>query len=234
LEALWVRDPQISGDVRAPHAPACLSKKRWDTLPFDGPCIDVTPDPRTADDVHQQLYCDQRPVRVGAGPNAWLSDPNILEVTKSAFIDAGLWRWRSLDGDEQRVTTKITTTEVPRDYRYRPDGTPPEPTFLGAVYAAPGSDGVRPSYAIPLYSYRHRTTGEYTTTTLGRPSTDYDEGVLEGYINAPSCLRATPRCPTSKPVYLYRKSNNDTFLTVPGVPMPGDATLVAHLGYLPR
>jgi hypothetical protein len=247
LEALWVRDPSFSSDVGAvQHTVACMAKKRWDTMPFE-PCGDLFPDPRHFDDVHQPApYCDDIPV------STWLHNPNIVEVTKSAYIDAGLWRWRYVKpttkiksnriNGELRVTSRLTTTADPTGadagfYRAPADAVVAEPMFLGAVYSPDGSDHVRPSYAIPLYSYRRTSDGEYTTTTLGKPGPEYADGVLEGYINAPGCISATPRCDSSKPLYLYRRSNGDTFLTVPGVPLPADPTLptfVTRLGFLPR
>ena len=93
FEAGWAPDsPKSKKFGRA----ICLSKKRWATLPIDGPCPDVLPDPRKDQNAK---YCEELGVSLAA---LEVDDPAALAAlrrnrafifNKSAFLDSGLRLW---------------------------------------------------------------------------------------------------------------------------------------------
>jgi hypothetical protein len=256
VEGIW--QSETTGEVASVRPVLCLAKKRWDTIPFkrDGLLCPGVRDPRTFfgdPDGHgpQAHYCDELSADANDA-SGWFGNPDVLEANKSAYIDAGLWRWtRTVPHTtvtDHHVTTQFTTTNGgPPDSSYKWDAlaTAPEPVFLGAVYTnGHRSDGVRPSYAIALCSWRRQQGDDFRITTCtvdpedehvtsAPPAPDYTAGVLEGYIDAPSCVNASPACPTNKPLRSYHVGN-DYFVSVPGVVLPPGAEGGELLGYLPN
>jgi hypothetical protein len=223
LEAIWRRDLAIP-DERGPVA--CLAKQRWETIPLDG-CGELTPDPRTRSGLG--LYCEDEPLA------AWLADGDNLLVNESAYIDAGLWRWKRLDGNEYRSTTKLPTTELVApdpNYQYAPTALPPEPVLIGSVYALTTSEGVRPPHTKKLYTHLNPDTQEYLTTTNATPPSPQYSTVEEGWILSPAC-ETIPGCPTSKALRLYRDNATGDHATDTAPPSESYQE-IALLGYLPR
>ncbi len=231
FEAIWVRDDAYGNDeIVGPRAPVCLSKKRWDTLPYGGggSCPAIV-DPRTdvGDDVPSP-FCDERTAE------GWFAaDPAHLLATESAYNDAGLWRWRKLGGGDYRSTSLCTTTgSSPCSRAYLLRTSSDEPRFVGAIYHSQIADVARPAATIPLYSFRsirHVTTGDYLTTTDASVA-GYGSRQLEGYILDTSC-EATGSCPAKRLDLMVR--NGDYLTTTPLEPVLG-YTYVKTLGYLPR
>jgi len=94
FEAGWAPD---SPTTKKYGRPLCLSKKRWATLPVDGPCPTVLPDPRKD---QSAKYCeDIAGLSVGALEQDNLDALRTLRArrallfNKSAFLDRGLYLW---------------------------------------------------------------------------------------------------------------------------------------------
>ena len=227
FEAVWAREQTIgSDDVYVMRGPVCLSKKRWDTLPYGGggSCTALT-DPRMFSDDVRPAMCDEQT------PDGWFAtSTDTLITTESAFNDAGLWRWRQSAGGDHRSTSECTTTEgTACSSGYILNTLADEPRFIGAIYNRDIEAAALPAPTIPLYSFRHLDTGEYLTTTDPEVA-GYGPAVLEGYILDTSC-EATQTCPAKRLDLMF--GNGEYLTTTPLEPVNGYA-YVRTLGYLPR
>ncbi len=227
IEAIWVREPM--GETAAGMPAACLSKKRWDTIPYDaaGRCPNIE-DPRLYTGEFPPNYCEDVSVSTW-----WLRSPDNLIATESSFYDAGLWRWRK--GGDHRSTTLCTTTEDESEctddgYQLDPAPVGGQPVLLGSVYHVDLDPSLRPAATIPLYTFRNPTTGDYLTTT-DESYANYGERRLEGYIRDLSC-EATDTC-IGVPLELWA-GNGEWVTTTPDKHPGGGFFKVRTLGYLPR
>ena len=127
FEAGWL---PFNSKGKSGGSPLCLSKKRWSTMPINGPCPDLLPDPRVTKKGH---FCEDL---VGGdlsadaleandpGALASLRSQGALIFNKSSFLDAGLHLWS--DG------TRVLSTSHGLDL-----GTtqPSEPPAFAPTYA---------------------------------------------------------------------------------------------------
>jgi hypothetical protein len=114
FESAWTVIPQLAnggvGDFPAMRAKAaCLSKKRWSTLPLGGSCTGELPDPRQD---KPAPFCDDIPVER-------LRDDGAVLFSYSRYIDAGLYRFRHQSFPNQTLTTASIVID-PQTGKYRP------------------------------------------------------------------------------------------------------------------
>ncbi len=239
LEAIWAREGtgETSGENSYGRAPVCLSKRRWDSMPYEGGglCPGLTNDPRVDNgEPGSARYCEDSAA-------AWFAEnPDNVIATDSGTNGAGLWRWKKIVGVDYRTTAACTTTgpdacqagylfgkqlEV---FGYEP---PREPVFLGGMYPPDQPADLLPENAIPLYTLRHLTTGEHLTTT-DATFPGYGPGTLDGYILDDSCeeTSATVPCPAKRLDLVYK--DGDYLTTTPLEPVLGYTGYVKTLGYL--
>ena len=167
FEAGW----QIGNSGTAPGttkraAAICLSKKRWQTLPLNGACPDVLPDPRS--DNSGGRYCDT-PAEAQA-----IGGASLLHLNYSSYIDIGLWRWSN--GGEQYTSTD-TDGKTPPKAGYS------GPLWEGTIFSPTDAPAVLPAGAKMLRTFVNGGEHFTTTTPLTPPWLPVRD---EGFIYPPS------------------------------------------------
>lgn len=191
----------------------CLSKKRWATLPLGGYCPDRLPDPRVPGS--NAKYCEEiaradldslDPAVYGAAFSR-LHAHGARMLSKSAFLDAGLYRWTS-----PYTGAPLTTTDGfyggPWSYE---TVSPAISGFEGAWearYEGTAFTAIAPSLlGLPAGSYVElnlwRSPRDYVTAVYS-PGADYVRVRSEGFIyskNAP--LASLPFGDRARKLYVY-------------------------------
>jgi hypothetical protein len=182
----WPPDPADEFPVVPQGKVVCLSKLRWQSLPFSAMCGFQLRDPRTRGfgDVDTSVFfCDEHMVS-GEDPTAELT---FLRNVKGARVfslsrinERGLWIWNR--GHDTLATTagfwggNAGGTVIPAPgYLAGPEQSPDglRPIFLAAVLN-PRKDGSSPWTQTPnvaLRVYKNSANGDYATSTT-RPAGD--------------------------------------------------------------
>jgi ADYC domain-containing protein len=247
FEAAWLAQAiSIADGPSTPRPALCLSKLRWATLPINGECPLVLPDPRVDP---KGRFCDD-----------YLDAPQALIYNDSQALDAGLYTWTRVSPAGSFTTSRLQPQPIPSAPERLPGLTVPssmslppgivpsldEPHFEGALFrpdlaisAVPGQTILLSSYFCPDDPNHPGAGADYVTTTTTPPHSTCQLLAAEGYVYSPATTYA-PGTPNRVPL------NRWSMTLPPGLlrsrtTTTDAATMQAHgwskpvlEGYLPR
>lgn len=223
-EAVWG-----PGGADAPSAAMCLSRERWQGIPFGprSPCAELLPDPRdeSTGDGKPRASCEDKTVEQWKAAGA-------LFFNASLPLDRALTVWR--DGKGHYLTTTHYPWHGPHADSPGPAGYPEFVSIEGVVlkWDIPLPNRI---HLVPLMRYSKKAGPlTLTVTTTGRAPAGFGDAVLEGYVAAPD----TPEellPSTFRTLYLH-SAENGRYVTTTEQEHPANSSFssVRKIGYLPH